>query len=67
MCVQGNSSGPDLSAEDSCEEMTMEEIFCGKGAYFPGLLPLVYSYLDYIQCDAETFRRVDQYLQFIEK
>ncbi len=66
MLSQG-ASGPELSPEDSCEEMTMAEIFNGKGEYFPGLLPLVYSYLDYIQCDAETFRRVEQYLQFIEK
>jgi glutamate--cysteine ligase catalytic subunit len=66
-CGCKGDGGPDLSAEDSCEEMTMNEIFNGKGAYFPGLLPLVYSYLDYIQCDAETFRRVEQYLQFIEK
>lgn len=67
-CPGGSGgSGPNLSPEDSCEEMSMEEIFCGKGAYFPGLLPLVYAYLDYIQCDEETFRRVDKYLQFIEK
>lgn len=56
-----------MSAEDSYEEMTMSEIFNGKGKYFPGLIPLVYAYLEYIQCDAETFRRVDQYLQFLEK
>jgi len=64
---KGGSTDLHLSPEDSYEEMTMEEIFNGKGDYFPGLLPLVYAYLDYIQCDAETFRRVDQYLQFIEK
>ncbi len=64
---KGNSNGPSLSPEDSCEEMTMGQIFNGKGEYFPGLLPLVYSYLDFIQCDSETYRRVDQYLQFIEK
>lgn len=53
------------SAMNSCEEMTMDEIFNGKGKYYPGLIPLVYAYLDYIRCDSETFKRVDQYLQFI--
>jgi glutamate--cysteine ligase catalytic subunit len=45
----------------------MAEIFCGKGDYFPGLLPLVYAYLDFINCDRLTYTRVKQYLQFIEK
>ena len=34
---------------NSCEEMTMDEIFNGKGKYYPGLIPLVYAYLDYIR------------------
>jgi glutamate--cysteine ligase catalytic subunit len=59
--------GPNLSEEDAHEEMTMPEIFNGKGDYFPGLLPLVYAYLDFINCDKLTYNRVKQYLQFIEK
>lgn len=53
--------------ENSYEEMTMAEIMTGKGNYFPGLIPLVYAYLDYIQCDEFTFNRVSQYLELIEK
>lgn len=45
----------------------MEEIFTGKGDYFPGLLPLVYAYLDFINCDPRTYRRINDYLQYIEK
>ena len=45
----------------------MAEIFHGKGGHFPGLLPLVYAYLDYIQCDPATYARVDDYLQFISR
>jgi glutamate--cysteine ligase catalytic subunit len=30
------------------EEMSMAEIMCGKGEYFPGLIPLVRAYLDHI-------------------
>ena len=37
------------SAINSCEEMSMDEIFNGKGKYYPGLIPLVYAYLDYIK------------------
>jgi glutamate--cysteine ligase catalytic subunit len=53
--------------EDAFEEMTMNEIMNGKGTHYPGLLPLVYAYLDYINCDPETYSRCDQYLQFISQ
>ena len=45
----GVKSGSPCSARNSCEEMTMDEIFNGKGKYYPGLIPLVYAYLDYIK------------------
>ena len=41
--------------------------FKGKQSHFPGLIPLVYAYLDYIKCDSETYTRVEQYLTFIQK
>jgi hypothetical protein len=53
--------------EDNFEEMTMDEIFNGKDCYFPGLIPLVYAYLDYVNTDPETRKRVDTYLQFISR
>jgi hypothetical protein len=53
--------------ENSYELMTMAEIMTGKGNYFPGLIPLVFAYLDHIQCDEFTFNRVSQYLELIEK
>ena len=56
-----------MSGEDAYEEMTMKEIFTGKGDYFPGLLPLVYAYLDFLNCHIETSNRINEYLQFIEK
>jgi glutamate--cysteine ligase catalytic subunit len=49
------------------EEMSMAEIMLGKGDHFPGLLPLCYSYLQHIDCDAGSFPRIHQYLTFIEK
>jgi len=53
--------------ENSFEEMTMAEIMTGKGDYFPGLIPLIYAYLDHIQCDSVTMERMTKYLDFIEK
>jgi len=35
--------------------------------YFPGLIPLIYAYLDHIQCDSVTLDRMTKYLDFIEK
>jgi glutamate--cysteine ligase catalytic subunit len=56
-----------LAEEDCYEEMTLNEIFNGKLNYFPGLVPLIYAYLEHIECDKdpEVFTRLDQYLQFV--
>jgi glutamate--cysteine ligase catalytic subunit len=62
--------GPQLTLlpEDGYEEMTMEEIFNGKGEHFPGLLPLCHAYLDFINCDeTKTRKRLNEYLTFIQK
>jgi hypothetical protein len=56
---------PGTSVNNSYEEMTIDEIFNGKDCYFPGLLPLVYAYLEFVKCDEETFAKIDQYLKFV--
>ena len=53
--------------ENAYEEMSMSEIMCGKGDYFPGLIPLVRVYLDLINCDSVTMARLSTYLDFIER
>jgi glutamate--cysteine ligase catalytic subunit len=58
---------PGSNEENAYEEMTMAEIMTGKGDYFPGLIPLVFAYLDYINCDQTTLARVTEYLDFIQK
>lgn len=58
---------PGSDEENSYEEMTMAEIMTGKGDYFPGLIPLVNAYLDYINCDTITRERLNTYLDFIER
>jgi len=55
------------SEENSYEEMTMEEIMTGKGDYFPGLIPLVWAYLELINCDTATEKRIGEYLDLIQK
>ena len=60
-------TAPGSSEENSYEEMTMGEIMCGKGDYFPGLIPLVRAYLDHINCDSVTMRRISSYLELIER
>lgn len=64
-----------LSFPNSCGTIELRLIhhrmykfeFKGKQSHFPGLIPLVYAYLDYIKCDSETYTRVEQYLTFIQK
>lgn len=58
---------PGSNEENSYEEMTMTEIMAGKGDHFPGLIPLVQAYLDYINCDSITRTRLDQYLDLVQK
>jgi len=48
-------------------EMTCLEILTGKGAYYPGLVPLVLVYLDSIGCDPDTAQRVKTYVDLIVK
>ncbi|GKY95326.1 hypothetical protein MPSEU_000494400 [Mayamaea pseudoterrestris] len=57
---------PGSAEENSYEEMSMADIMCGKGGYYPGLIPLVHVYLDHINCDSITRQRLNQYLDFIE-
>jgi len=58
---------PGSDEENSYEEMTMKEIMTGKCDYFPGLIPLVRAYLDYINCDDVAHARITKYLDFIEQ
>ena len=61
--AEGSSEG---SSRSSCcdgsefEEMTAAEILLGKGDYYPGLLPLVYAYLDHIKLEPGIKRKVSR-------
>mmetsp|Transcript_6392 Transcript_6392/g.9142 ORF Transcript_6392/g.9142 Transcript_6392/m.9142 type:complete len:953 (-) Transcript_6392:1080-3938(-) len=64
---RGAPLAPGSDEQNAYEEMTMAEIMSGKGDYFPGLIPLLLAYLDYINCDSITLERITMYLDFIEK
>lgn len=62
------SPGP---VEDEYEEMTINEIVNGSsspdGSGFPGLIPIVESYLDSVNVDVETRCQLATYLELIGK
>ncbi|KAG1827846.1 glutamate-cysteine ligase catalytic subunit [Suillus subalutaceus] len=53
--------------EDEYEEMTMEEIFVGKGSKFPGLLGVVKAYLDILDVDEEDRLQISKYLDLVRR
>lgn len=60
-------STPFGSVEDEYELMTVNEIINGKAdGSFPGLVPLVESYLDSVNVDVETRCELAQYLALIK-
>ena len=57
-----NQSSPNTN---EYEEMTIVQILLGKGPDFPGLIPLMHLYLDFIKCDEETRNMINAYNAFI--
>ena len=53
------------SETSGIELMTIDEILNGKDDYYPGLIPLCRTYLDFIGCDSITRAQVDKYLNFL--
>ncbi|KJZ78733.1 Glutamate--cysteine ligase [Hirsutella minnesotensis 3608] len=59
---------PALPVEDEYEEMTIDEIVNGSpSGQFPGLIPIVESYLDSVNVDVETRCQLATYLNLISK
>ncbi|KNZ72047.1 Glutamate--cysteine ligase [Termitomyces sp. J132] len=54
-------------ASNEYEEMTMNEIINGKGDAFPGLLRLVYDYLETLDIDKEASVTIEKYLDLIRR
>ncbi|XP_026763971.2 glutamate--cysteine ligase catalytic subunit [Galleria mellonella] len=52
---------------DQYAEMTIDEIVNGKDGIFPGLVPLIESYLSGMDVDADTHCSIQQYLKLIQR
>lgn len=65
---QQNGDGAGMDEDDEYELMTVDEIINGKkDASFPGLIPLIHSYLGSMDVDADTHCTIQQYLRLIQK
>ncbi|KAK2464300.1 hypothetical protein APHAL10511_003757 [Amanita phalloides] len=51
--------------EQEYEEMTLQEIMNGKGEDFPGLIGLVYAYIETLDVGIEEMAKLKQYLDLI--
>ncbi|KAH8421379.1 hypothetical protein KR009_003667 [Drosophila setifemur] len=72
--TNGSSNGTDSDHTDTDDEenelfqlLTINEIFNGKPNVFPGLVPLIRSYLQSMEVDTDTHCTIEQYLRFIQK
>ncbi|XP_004924668.1 glutamate--cysteine ligase catalytic subunit [Bombyx mori] len=58
---------PHSDATDEYHEMSINDIVNGKEGVFPGLIPLIESYLSGMDVDADTHCSVQQYLKLIQR
>ncbi|XP_073080430.1 glutamate--cysteine ligase catalytic subunit isoform X2 [Manis javanica] len=63
-CGKGQSS-PELAAE--CTLMSIDTIINGKEGVFPGLIPILNSYLESMEVDVDTRCSILNYLKLIKK
>ncbi|XP_051159264.1 glutamate--cysteine ligase catalytic subunit [Leptopilina boulardi] len=61
------SSKQDENNKEEYTEFTINEIINGKEGIFPGLIPLVNSYLASMDTDADTHCTVQRYLKLIQR
>lgn len=60
-------STPVIPVEDEYEEMTIDEIMNGSLRGFPGLVPIVESYLDGVNVDITTRCELETYIDLVRK
>ncbi|KAH8107999.1 glutamate-cysteine ligase catalytic subunit [Cristinia sonorae] len=53
--------------EEEYGEYTLDEIFNGKGGAFPGLIQLIYAYLETIDVDEDERRKIDGYMDLVKR
>lgn len=65
-CVESQVNGNGCCA-DEYDRLSIDEIINGKTDGFPGLIPLIKSYLQSMEVDADTHCTIEQYLRLIQK
>ncbi|EDR11856.1 gamma glutamylcysteine synthetase [Laccaria bicolor S238N-H82] len=55
------------ASSEEYEEMSMDEIINGKGDNFPGLLRLIYAYIDTLDIEPRELAKVGSYLDLIRR
>ncbi|TCD70319.1 hypothetical protein EIP91_003948 [Steccherinum ochraceum] len=60
----GQELGP---VEDEYDEYTLDEIFNGKGETFPGLIQLIYAYLETLEVDESERQRIEDYMDLVKR
>ncbi|KAI0786681.1 glutamate-cysteine ligase catalytic subunit [Abortiporus biennis] len=53
--------------EEEYEEYTLDEIINGKGESCPGLVNLIYAYLDTLDVSPDEFRKIKDYIDLVKK
>ncbi|XP_063224221.1 glutamate--cysteine ligase [Bacillus rossius redtenbacheri] len=69
-CVSPPAATSCCKISDDCTfytQFTIDEIINGKAGEFPGLVPLINSYLSGMDVDADTHCTVQQYLKLIQR
>ncbi|XP_060665158.1 glutamate--cysteine ligase [Drosophila nasuta] len=65
--VDSDHTDTDDEENELFQLLTINEIFNGKPGVFPGLVPLIRSYLQSMEVDTDTHCTIEQYLRFIQK
>ncbi|CAH1117918.1 unnamed protein product [Phaedon cochleariae] len=66
-CKTGSRNCEEPQNCDMFVQMSVNEIINGKEGEFPGLIPLINSYLSSMDVDADTHCTIQQYLKFIQR
>ncbi|XP_078356299.1 glutamate--cysteine ligase catalytic subunit-like [Oculina patagonica] len=60
-------TGSNSDCDDELELMSIDTIINGKDGQFPGLIPLIQSYLGNVDIDIDTLCTISQYLELISR
>ena len=62
-----NHQNGETPIDDEYELMTIDQIINGNGSSFPGLIPLINSYLSSMDVDTDTHCTIQRYIRLIQR